>query len=438
MARRILILGLLACLLLAVQGGDAHSQVLRFEEILQESIGHSYDLKISGLEVEISRQRLDEARAMFFPELSLRFITEYLANLNKEGAGTVVVDDTIISGNESAYQNSLSLYAAFLLYDFGARSLKYQNAERDLRVAAFLSDQSLIDLKDRVLETYGRGLVLHKQMEVWKELVEQRKEIFGLTQRLHQAGEIGKTELGDAAIAVAEAVQTLESFGLEFARALKDLSYLTGKSYRSSSVEFSQFPDSVPPVGQVDIQNLPEIKAYEVKIEQKKAEYEIARREWLPSLTLYSSFRMYGQDPSNLAESYGDIKKQNATVGIVVDVNLFNGFRDRKKEERLQKEISKLRVEREKKIAGVESVIATLAEKTRIYEHGMEYWRSLHLLLDEQKNMNDRLTRQQVIDRVRFLRQQGDLLEKALAWEIRQVERDLANLQLQMLAKGFS
>jgi len=51
MARRILILGLLACLLLAVRGGDTHSEVFRFEEILQESIGHSCDLKISGLEV---------------------------------------------------------------------------------------------------------------------------------------------------------------------------------------------------------------------------------------------------------------------------------------------------------------------------------------------------------------------------------------------------
>jgi outer membrane protein TolC len=433
MARRISILSLLACLLLAVHGRDAYAQVLRFEEILQESIRHSYDLKISGLEVEIGRQRLNEARAMFFPELSLRLTNEYLADLNKDGAGTVAVGDTIISGNESAYQHSLSLYADYLLYDFGARLLKYQNAERDLQVAVFLSDQSLIDFKDKVLEIYGRGLILYKRMEVWKVLLDQRKEIFGLTERLHQAGDVGKTELGNAAIAVAEAVQTLESLGLEFASALQDLSYLTGKSYRSSSVEFSQFPDTAPPAEQMDVHNLPEIKAYEVKIEQKKTEYEIARREWLPSLTLYSSYRMYGQDPSSITESLGDIKQQNATVGIIVDVNLFNGFRDRAKVERLQRELSKLQVEREKKIAGVQRLIATLAEKTRIYEGGMEDWRSLHLLVDEQKNMNDRLTRQQVIDRVSFLLQQGDLLGKVLALEIRQVERALANLQLQIL-----
>ena len=237
------IIGLLVCLLHGPFVRDAHARVLRFEEILRESVAHSFDLKISGLEVEIGQQRLNEARAMYYPELSLRLTDEYLADLNRNGAGTVAVGDTIISGNESAYQNSLSLNADYLLYDFGARSRKYENAERDLQVAGLQADQSLIDFKDKVLETYGSGLILYKQIAVWQVLLEQRNEIFRLTQRLHQAGDVGKTELGNAAIAVAEAVQTLESFRLEFEGSLQDLSFLTGESYSSSSVEFSPFPD---------------------------------------------------------------------------------------------------------------------------------------------------------------------------------------------------
>ena len=143
MALRNLFFCLLACLLQAASGGKAFAQVLRFEEILQQSIAHSYDLKVRGLEVEIGQQRLNEAKAMYLPNVTLRLTDEYLADLNRDGAGTIAVGDTIISGNESVYQNSLSLYAHYLLYDFGARTLKYQNAERDLQVAGFQADQSL-------------------------------------------------------------------------------------------------------------------------------------------------------------------------------------------------------------------------------------------------------------------------------------------------------
>lgn len=371
---------------------------------------------------------------MYLPTLSMRLANEYLYDLSKDATGTVAVGDTLISGNESTYQDSFSLSAGYLLYDFGTRSLKYQNAERDVQVARFLADQALVDLKGQALAVYGRGLILHKQLAAWRILLGQRNEVYRLTERLQAAGTMGKVELGNAGILVAEAVQTLASYQLELEGVAQDLAFLSGQTYETLGLEFADLQPAVLSEAQSDVRNLPEIKGYAVQIEKKKTECQIARRAWLPNLNLYSSYHLYGNDPSSAVDSFAGLRERNATVGIVMDVNLFNGFSDRAKAERLQKELRRLEVEREKKIADKKRLVNTLAEKSAIYKQYADDWQSFRGTLAEQGVMTERLAGQQIINRVSFLEQQGKQLEKALDLQVKQVEGDMNALQLQMLA----
>jgi len=430
--------GILIFFAILLCGQVAHSQVLTFDEILQQAIDHSFDLKIGNLDVEIGEQRLAEARAMYLPTLSMRLANEYLDDLSKDATGTVAVGDTVISGNASTYQDSFSLSAGYLLYDFGARSLKYQNAERDVQVARFLADQAFVDLKDQVLSVYGRGLILHKQLAAWKILLVQRNEVYRLTERLQAAGTMGKVELGNAGILVAEAVQTLAAYQLELEGVAQDLAFLSGQTYEARGLEFADLQPALLSEAQADVRNSPEIKGYAVQIEKKKTEYQIASRAWLPSLNLYSSYRLYGNDPSSAADSFVGMKERNATVGIVMDVNLFNGFSDQAKAERLLRELRRLEVERDKKIADKERLLKTLAQKATVYRQHADDWRSFQGALAEQGVMMERLAGQQIIDRISFLEQQGKQLEKSLDLQVKQVERDMNALQLQMLALGAS
>lgn len=414
------------------------AQELRFAEILGQALAHSYDLRIGGLEVEIGEQRLAEARAMYLPSLSLSLTNEYLHDLSNGGAGTVSVGETIISGNASTYQHSLALSAQYLLYDFGARPLKYLNVRRGVVLAQHAAAQRLIDLKIELLALYGAGLKLHKKIGAWSALLSQRQEMYQLTQRPAEAGNKGKLEQGQAAIEVAEALQTCAALRLEMAGILEKLTYHTGKGYRLAEVRFADFPEQTGLAAMADVLKLPEIKAYDVAIEQKKAEYDIALRQWLPTLTFYSAYRMYGDDPAGLASSFENLEEKNATVGVVLHLNMFNGFSDQAKAGRLQKELAKLKVEKEKKVAEDEEKVRTLAQRNLLAEQGLDERRAYRVALAEQDGMGERLAGQRILDRLGRLRQKGEQLEKQLTLELAEVEHRVSALQLQILAEGAS
>lgn len=409
-----------------------------FAAILEQALAHSYDRQISRLDVEINEQRLTEVAAMYWPTLALRFGNEYLHDLGKAANGTVLVGDTLISGNESTYQNSVTLSASYLLYDFGARSRKYRNAERDILLAQLAEEQHLIDLKIEVLALYGNGLQLQKKIETWSLLLDQRRNIYRFTQRLVEAGAMGKLEQGDAAIAVAEAIQTCEDLRLAMTDVLEKLSYYTGRSYPLAGVRFAGFPEIPSEEIDAGVLTLPEIRAYDIAIAQKQAEYEIALRQWLPTLSLYSAYHMYGSDQEDFSRSLGNLAEGNATIGLMLNMNLFNGFSDEAKVTRLKKELRRIELEKAKKIAEDEQRMRALQRKNMLSVQTAADRDSYRTALDQQDCSGERLAVGQIIDRIKWLRQQGEQQEKRLTLELAGVERCMNVFHLRFLAKGSS
>ncbi len=416
--------------------GQGQARDLNFSEILAQALVHSHDLKMAGLEKEISKERLTEAGAMYFPNLSLRFTNEYIDDLTRTGANTVSVGETIIPGSQSAFQHSVALSAQYLLYDFGVREMTYKNAERGVSLSQYQAAQRLLDLKAEVLSLFGSGLQLQKKMEVWSALIGLRKEVYGFTRRLVISGSRDKPEQGIAAIAVAEAMQNGESLQREMAGVLERLTYFTGNRYPMAGVRFTDFPEQTGAAAAVDVSKLPEIRAYDVAIEQKKTEADIALRHWLPTLSLYSSFRMYGNDRTSFTGSLENLEERNAAVGLVVNMNLFNGFGDEAKARRLQKEMEKLKIEKEKKMAENEQKTSTLAKRNIIFEQGMENSSSYWAALNDQRTMEERLSEKQIIDRISFLQQKEAQMEKQLTLALADVDRRVNALQLRILAEG--
>jgi outer membrane protein TolC len=414
------------------------AQELNFPDVLDQAVANSHDLKISGLDVEIGEQRLAEAGAMYWPALFLRFGNEYLHDLSKDATGTVLVGDTLISGNESTWQHSASLTAEYLLYDFGARPRKYKNVERGVLLAEHAKAQRLIDLKVDVLTLYGNGLRVQKKMGIWSGLLSLRREVYRFTQRLVEAGNRGRLDQGHAAIAVAEALQTCETLRLEMTAVLEKLSYYTGGSYPPAGVRFVDLPPDSGETRAAAVGNLPEIRAYDVAIAQKQAEYEVAWRQWLPTLTLYSAYHMYGNDPANFGSSIEDLSEKNAVIGVVLKMNLFNGFSDRAKAARLHTELRRLQVEKARKAAEYEQEMRTLTQKNMLAAQGLDDRRAFQVALEEQSGMGERLAGQQILDRISWLRQQEEQMEKQLTLELAAVDRAVNALHLRLLSEGAS
>ncbi len=412
------------------------TQDLNFSEILEQALFHSYDLKIGWLEKKIRGERLAEVKATYYPTLSLGFTNEYLHDLGKGDVNTVSVGETIISGNESTFQHSVALTGQYLLYDFGARGLKFQNAERDIELAQHTTAQRLIDLKIEVLLLFQTGLQLQKKIEAESDILGLRKEVYQFTLRLVESGSKDKPAQGMAAIAVAQALQNCEALQLEMVTELEKLAFHTGKNYQMTEVRFNDFPEQTGTYAMADISKLPEIMAYDVAIEQKKAEITIAQRNWLPTLSLYSSYRMYGNDRDSFLNSFESLEEKNVTIGLMVKMNLFNGFSDEAKAKRLEKELEKLQIEKAKQVAKDEYKVRTLEQKSRLFEQGLENSNAYRAALNDQGTMGKRLSGQQMIDRISLLQQKEAQMEKHLILALADVERCVNALQLQILAEG--
>lgn len=422
--------------LIFILPGQGLAKDLNFSEILSKALVHSHDLKMGGLETNISRERLNEAGAMYYPSLSLRFTNEYMADLDKDASDTVSVGETVIPGNDSTFQHSVALSAQYLLYDFGVRELKYRNAEKEILLTHHNAAQRLIDLKIEVLSLFGTGLALQKKIEAWDALLGLRKEVYGFTQRLVASGSKDKPEQGMAAIGVAEALQNCEALQLDMAGVIEKLTYYTGENFSMAEVRFIDFPEPAGMIAAADVSKLPGIRAYDVAIERKKAEADIALRHWLPTLSLYSSYRMYGDDRTNFMDSFESLKEKNASIGLVVNMNIFNGFSDEAKARRLEIELQKLQIEKEKKVAEEEQKLRTLAQKNSLSEQGLKDVDAYQAVLRDQGAMGERLSLQQIIDGISLLQQQGDRMEKQLTLALTDVERCVNALQLQILTEG--
>jgi len=420
--------------LFALRPVDART--LDFDRVIEKVIKKSYDLKIAEVDIKINKLKLTEARAMYFPTLSVRLNNEYVRDLDKEAKGIAYVGETTLNSNDSTYQHSLSVNLNYNLFDFGARGMKYDNTKRDIKLAELALARLVTDIKVNVLSLYTKGLVLTKNIRTFKEILKLKKEIYRLTQKLYKAGAAGKINVTDAAIDLADKAKDLDSYRLELQRVLNTLMFYTGETYEVDSVQFEDFPDTKAKLTRPDVSQMPEIMAYDIEIAKKVAEYEILKRERLPKLSMYSSYRFYGKDSASFTSSFSSMRKRNVSVGVVVDLNLFQGFGDMARGQQLKTELYRLELQRDKKLAEQKKKINTLVDNARLFEHSRTRWNECLAQADNKYEMAQRLTEHKITDRISLLKQQVELLTRQLDITLKKIERVSNRIHLKFLTES--
>lgn len=413
----------------------AIGQTLEFNTLLTRVYDHSHDLKLANVDIEINRQRLKETRAAYFPSLNLRYTNEWFEDLTDGGGSLDSVGGTVISASGSKWKNVLGASLHYNLYDFGARRNLYENARRDVAIARLTKSQGRISLGLQVLELYSQGLKSQEELQNQELVCGLRQEIFALSQRLNQAGGLDRLQMGEAAIAVAEAGQRLDELIMVQAEVLQGITRLSGEVYDVQSTLFSP----LMPAGDIssfDITALPEIQAYNLAIAKKEAEYRVARTSYLPRFSLYSSYSFYGSDSADWSRSMDNLAETNFACGIMMDLNVFNGFADQAKAARLQAEVRRLKIEREKKIAEQEQTYRSLQHHARLFTQRSKQWQGFRDGLGSQAGMTERLAREQLEGRLSIINRQVELAAKGLQARLLAIDRATTLLKLQIMAEG--
>ena len=424
----------------------AIAETLTYRDTLKLAIDNSYDLKMSALDIDISKAELKATRADLYPTLYTQVNTEYNNGLGNT-ANINYVGNTVVS-SYTQYRNLASVGLSYNLFDFGVIGKKVFIAKKDVEQKKVLVDLQLKDLKLKVLELYTKTLQYSDEIKTKAEILKVYEEMFSAKERLFQAGTSDKISVMDEAVKIARTQDDIRNSELELKKSLKDLSAYTMQKYNPSNIEVLDFEElniqtNIVPIGNFSPLNEPlkakvaedkvdlafnpekslECKYYDFEIEKKKAELEMYKRQRMPSFKFYTNYLMYGQDPDQYMQAFSSFKQASLAFGISGSFAFFDGFKNKASKEKAALEIKKIQLEKEKKL----TEIATNYEKSYAsYESYSEELTSKKQLLSkvqEKLTALERMSQNGLIPRNDILEGKAELLTQEF-----ELEKNIINI----------
>lgn len=409
----------------------AKAETLTYRSTLKQAVDNSFDLKISKLDIDISKAELKGARADLFPTIYTQANTEYnngLGNANNIN----YVGNTVVS-SYTQYRNLASLGLQYNLFDFGATRKKVLIAKKDVEQKKVACDLQLKDLKLKILDIYTKTLQYNEEIKTKSEILKVYEEMFHNKERLFLAGTSDKISVMDEAVKIARIQDDIENSKLELKNALNDLSAYTMKKYSADNLEVLDFEElnienNIVPVGyfepfkakvvedEMDLSFNPEFsleaKYYDFEIEKKKAELEMYKRQRFPAFKFYTNYLFYGANPDNYFSSYENLKQTALAFGISGSFALFDGFKNKASKEKAALEVKKLQLEKEKKLTELQTQYEKTFTSYQTYSDELIIKKDLLNKVKEKRNALDRMSKNGLIGKNDLLTAKADLLNQ--------------------------
>lgn len=404
---------------------------LTYKDTLNTAIKNSFDLKMSALDIGISKAQLKAVRADWYPSLSMQFNTEYNKDL-MNGRGTFAYAGNTMITPYTQFRDMLYMTLSYNLLDFGIQGKKVHIAKQDIAQKEINYNMQLRDLKLKILELYSKVEQHNNAINTKSQILSLYKNMFTNKERMYKAGINDKLSVMDEAVKIAKAQNDIENSTLELKNALEDLSYYTKNDYEISNLYVhSVNSEPEPNIVEVSSKNIieteinktdynfsfdsylsDEAKYYDLEIDKKKSELSILKRQLLPSFRFYAGYSLYGQNPNNYYSSLQDIGQRSFVVGISSQYIFFDGFKNRANREKTKLEIEKLQVEKDKKLSEIENKYKKSYKAYETYSEELDINRQLLSTVKEKLDDVGKLRAYKLADQNQLLSAKADLLNQ--------------------------
>lgn len=402
---------------------------LIYSAILQQVIDKSYDLKMSKLDIDISKAELKAVRADLFPTIYTQFNTEYNNGLGNP-SNINYVGNTVVS-TYTQYRNLISLGMQYNLFDFGAINKHVLMAKKEVEAKKVSYELQVKDLKLKVLDLYTKILEANNEIKTKGEVLLLYEQMFKNKERMFKAGVNDKISVMDEAVKIARTQDDIEKSKLDLKNNLADLTSLTQQKYDANSIDVLGFdemniPDKVvaasnsQPLQAKVISHEPDLsfnpnnsleaKFYDFEIEGKKAEYEMYKRQRYPAFKFYTNYLLYGQDPNNYGSAYSDFKQASIAFGISGSFAFFDGFKNKANKEKAALELKRLQWEKEKKLNDIETAYEKSYGAYSTYTEDLAIKQDLLHQVKEKLNAINRMSKNGLAESNDVLTTKADLL----------------------------
>lgn len=414
---------------------SVHAETLTYKSTLNKAINSSFDLKMSSLDIDISKAELKATRADLYPTIYTQANSEYNNGLGNQ-SNINYVGNTVVS-SYTQYRNLLSMGLSYNLFDFGALGKKVLIAKKGVDQKKVMLDLQLKDLKLKVLDLYTKTLEANNEIKTKSEVLKVYEEMFHNKERLFLAGTNDKISVMDEAVKIARTQDDIQNSKLELKNTLNDLSAYTLEKYSIDNLEVLDFeemniPNSIILVNNFEPKKEPlkakiadknidlsfnpenslEAKYYDFEIEKKKAELEMYKRQRLPAFKFYTNYLLYGADPNSYFSSYSDFKQTSLAFGISGSFAFFDGFKNKANKEKAALEIKKIQLEKEKKLTELKTEYEKSYCSYQTYTEELSIKKDLLSKVKEKLTDLDRMNKNGIIEKNDLLIAKADLLSQ--------------------------
>jgi len=413
----------------------AFADEISLDSVLEKAVESSRALKIAQLDVAISDADVRVAKSDYLPTLKANLYLERMFGLQK-GPQTVTSVGGQVLPYGTRFQNSIGAQFNQTLWDFGVRKHKVLMKKRDAASKTAVVEQTLRDLKGKVIDSYADALKSYKMIQADQEMLSLAQESYQCKKRLYQAGSITKVEMTEESITVAQTLDDIQTAKEQLAQQLEKLSYYTQEIYDIETLQMVDINTEANDVRNFDLAKTPEARQFDHQIAEKGEEISYLKRQNLPQVSMYSYYNLYGVNQDSLGKSVSNLSQRTVSLGLNVSLPILDGLKSRAS-------IQKAELEKQKLVLQKADTLEQLNVQAKIYQEqmsnfGVQLETKARILKRTQYKgeLVSRLSDQQLVDKTKKLEADIDEIKKQLESEKIVIQSLVALKKRRLLEEG--
>lgn len=335
------------------------AQVFTLDQAIDYALDNNPDLQIAIERIKQAEARLGIALAAFYPQITARASYEHSNNPAQVFAMIVAQRDFDASAmqniNSPGYRQNFrpEIIGTLSLFRGGQDYQKSRAAELGIDAADFERSSVKNALVEAVTVSYYAYLAAQEALKVAQNSIYAISSELKQTTLRYEAGTTLKSEVLSLDVKLAEAkeaeIRAVNSIALSKTSITNLLGLENPETFTVAATSRLTRPRLIAPFDELlslALTERPEVMAAARQVEISERELKAELGAYLPKADAFVSYGQNSQSPGFSGH------KDNVTVGVAVEMNLFSGFSTKQRVSAAQRKVKEMReVERKTRLA---------------------------------------------------------------------------------------
>lgn len=291
------------------------------DSLIQAGVENNYNVKMAMQRILMARQAVGQARASYFPSISLS------AGYNKSRISGATSGKDVPASNSSYFSLGADMNWEIDLFGRITAQVKEKKASVEVSKADYMG--TMVSMTANIATYYMELRTLQAELAVAEEHLKSQQQVLKIAEARHEAGLVSKLDVAQAKTVFYSTEAEIPALKANIRTTINAIAILLGcypdKLYGTLSVVRPQPEHKVLISTGVPMELLrrrPDIIVAEKELAVYAAQLGIAKKDFLPTLSLQGSIGVSSHD-------FGNLFKKNSfeyTIAPTLSWTLFDGL----------------------------------------------------------------------------------------------------------------